>query len=241
MGADAARDGLGAARQGARPASIAASASSAARPTPSRARSWSGFRARSRPAPRSATWRWSGGSRWARGGRADRRPLPPRGRAGASRGRSNVVVAGYAIETPRLLLNSACPQFPDGLANSSGLVGTHFMTHSGPGVWATFEEEIRWYKGPPNMAVTEHWNYTDDGKDFHGGYAFMSQGPLPRRLGAGAGDRQRGLWGMELRARDAEIQPHGRLRARRRDRAARRRTASSWPTRTTSTACASRA
>src|SRR3546814_20231257 len=34
----------------------------------------------------------------------------------------NVVVAGYAIETPRLLLNSANSEFPDGLANSSGLV-----------------------------------------------------------------------------------------------------------------------
>ena len=32
----------------------------------------------------------------------------------------NVVVAGYAIETPRLLLNSATDRFPDGLANSSG-------------------------------------------------------------------------------------------------------------------------
>jgi choline dehydrogenase-like flavoprotein len=34
----------------------------------------------------------------------------------------NVVIAGYAIETPRLLLNSARDRFPDGLANSSGLV-----------------------------------------------------------------------------------------------------------------------
>ncbi len=32
----------------------------------------------------------------------------------------HVVVAGYAIETPRLLLNSACPDFPDGLANDDG-------------------------------------------------------------------------------------------------------------------------
>ena len=69
---------------------------------------------------------------------------------------------------------------PHGLANSSGLVGTYLTTHAGPGVWATFDEEIRWNKGPPNMAVCEHWNYADAGKDFHGGYAFMSQGPLPR-------------------------------------------------------------
>jgi choline dehydrogenase-like flavoprotein len=34
----------------------------------------------------------------------------------------NVVVSGYAIETPRLLLNSANGRFPNGLANSSGLV-----------------------------------------------------------------------------------------------------------------------
>jgi choline dehydrogenase-like flavoprotein len=30
------------------------------------------------------------------------------------------VVAGYAIEAPRLLLNSASSKFPDRLANSSG-------------------------------------------------------------------------------------------------------------------------
>jgi len=110
----------------------------------------------------------------------------------------NVVVAGYAIETPRLLLNSACSQFPHGLGNSSGLVGTHLTTHAGPGVWATFDEEIRWYKGPPNMAVSEHWNYTDRGKDFHGGYAFMSQGPLPRAW-AQTLVTERRLWGDKLR------------------------------------------
>ena len=91
----------------------------------------------------------------------------------------NVVVAGYSIETPRLLLNSACPQFPDGLSNSSGLVGKYLTIHSSPGVWATFEDEVRSWKGPPNMAMSEHWNYTDEGKEFFGGYSFMSQGPLP--------------------------------------------------------------
>ena len=109
----------------------------------------------------------------------------------------HVVVAGYAIETPRLLLNSACPEFPNGLANDNGVVGTHLMTHSSPGAWGVLDEEIRSYKAPPCMAGTEHWNYRDEGKDFHGGYAFMSQGPLPidwaQTLAA------RGLWGMKLR------------------------------------------
>jgi choline dehydrogenase-like flavoprotein len=111
----------------------------------------------------------------------------------------NVVVAGYAIETPRLLLNSATPQHQDGLANSSGCVGAYLTTQSGPGVWATFEEDIRWNKGPPNMAVTEHWNYEDAGKDFHGGYAFMSQGPLAREWGQTLAT-SRGLWGAELQS-----------------------------------------
>lgn len=110
----------------------------------------------------------------------------------------NVVVAGYAVETPRLLLNSATSRHPQGLANGSGLVGKRLMVHAGPGVWATFDEEVRWYKGPPNMAVSEHWNYHDPGQDFHGGYAFMSQGPLPRHW-AQVITTQRGLWGEDLR------------------------------------------
>ncbi|HLH92252.1 MAG TPA: GMC family oxidoreductase [Xanthobacteraceae bacterium] len=114
----------------------------------------------------------------------------------------HVVVAGYAIETPRLLLNSASPQHPQGLANSSGLVGKCLMTHSNHAVWGVMEDEIRWYKGPPSMAVTEHWNYEDRGKDFHGGYAFMSQGPLPADH-AKALVSNTGLFGMELRQRMA--------------------------------------
>lgn len=109
----------------------------------------------------------------------------------------HVVCAGYSIETPRLLLNSACSAHPDGLANSSGLVGKRLMVHTNDAVWGTMEDEIRWYKGPPGMAVCEHWNY-DDNKDFHGGYAFLSQGPMPgdyAKLLASA----RGLWGMALR------------------------------------------
>ncbi|MFP3707972.1 GMC family oxidoreductase [Paraburkholderia tropica] len=108
----------------------------------------------------------------------------------------NVVVAGYAIETPRLLLNSANGRFPDGLANRSGLVGKYLMVQLNQAAWGTMDEAIRWYKGPPSLALTEHWNYTDRGKDFFGGYCYMSQGPLPVVwAGTQAG---RGLWGDAL-------------------------------------------
>jgi len=108
----------------------------------------------------------------------------------------NVVVAGYAIETPRLLLNSATTQFPDGLANSSGLVGKNLMVQTNQAVYGTMDEDIRWYKGPPSLSLSEHWNYNDKGKDFDGGYCFMSQGPLPKAWSASQNGR--GLWGEQL-------------------------------------------
>ena len=110
----------------------------------------------------------------------------------------NVVVAGYAIETPRLLLNSANAKFPHGLANSSGLVGKYFTVQSNQAVWGNSKKEIRSYKGPPSLAITEHWNY-DDNKDFFGGYSYMSQGPLPQ-LWSNTNLSGRGLWGESLLA-----------------------------------------
>jgi choline dehydrogenase-like flavoprotein len=110
----------------------------------------------------------------------------------------NVVVAGYAIETPRLLLNSATDRFSNGLANSSGMVGRYLMTQANQAVWGISEREIRSYKGPPSLALTEHWNY-EDNKDFFGGYCYMSQGPLPQ-LWASVQANARGLWGERLMA-----------------------------------------
>jgi choline dehydrogenase-like flavoprotein len=109
----------------------------------------------------------------------------------------NVVVAGYAIETPRLLLNSANDEFPDGLANSSGLVGKNLMAQLNQAAWGQVDDEVRSYKGPPSLAISEHWNYEDKGKDYFGGWSYMSQGPLPitwaKSLAGG-----RDLWGQAL-------------------------------------------
>ena len=110
----------------------------------------------------------------------------------------HVVVAGYSIETPRLLLNSACPPCPDGVANSSGLVGKYLMVHANHGVFGEMDDEIRWYKAPPCLAVTEHWNYADQEKEFPGGYLVASQGPLVREWGVKVAVTK-GLWGMGLR------------------------------------------
>jgi choline dehydrogenase-like flavoprotein len=109
----------------------------------------------------------------------------------------NVVVAGYSIETPRLLLNSATSRYPNGLANSSGLVGKYLTVQSNQAVWGFKDQEVRSYKAPPSLALTEHWNYCDEGKDFFGGYAYMSQGPLPQ-LWSNTLLSGQGLWGEKL-------------------------------------------
>jgi choline dehydrogenase-like flavoprotein len=108
----------------------------------------------------------------------------------------HVVVAGYAIETPRLLLNSASGRFRDGLANSSGLVGRNLTVQANQAVWGVMTEEVRGYRAPPSLAITEHWNYADEGKDFFGGYCYMSQGPLALEWGRLVA--KRGLWGQPL-------------------------------------------
>ncbi|HLX62989.1 MAG TPA: GMC family oxidoreductase [Planctomycetota bacterium] len=58
-----------------------------------------------------------------------------------------VILAGHAIETPRLLLLSANTTFPNGLANSSGLVGKNFMSHPTWQVFGTFDEPVNAFKG----------------------------------------------------------------------------------------------
>jgi choline dehydrogenase-like flavoprotein len=109
-----------------------------------------------------------------------------------------VVVAGYAIETPRLLLNSESALFPEGFANSSGLVGKCFMVHSGHQVFAKFDERINQYKAPPGLALTEHFNRTIPDADFICGYTIETVGPHAADFAARV-TTARGFWGDELR------------------------------------------
>jgi choline dehydrogenase-like flavoprotein len=109
-----------------------------------------------------------------------------------------VVVAGYAIETPRLLLNSACSGFENGLANSSDCVGRYLMAQAGNVVAGRFDEPVRMYKAPPAHALTEEFYETDPRRDFARGFAIQTVGPLPiafaRQLAT-----SKGAWGWGLR------------------------------------------
>ena len=55
--------------------------------------------------------------------------------------------ASAGMETPRLLLLSSCGAFPQGLANSSGLVGRGLLSHPTWQVFGTFDHPINAYKG----------------------------------------------------------------------------------------------
>ena len=90
-----------------------------------------------------------------------------------------VVVAGYAIETPRLLLNSACSRFPDGLANDFDLVGRYVMVQGAAQTAGRFGEEVRMYKAPPPEVSTEAFYETDPSKDYKRGFSIQCVGPLP--------------------------------------------------------------
>jgi len=90
-----------------------------------------------------------------------------------------VAVAGYSIETPRLLLNSTSRRFPHGLANGNDQVGRCVMVQGAPQVAGRFPQEMRMYKAPPPEICSEQFYETDITRGFDRGFAIQTVGPLP--------------------------------------------------------------
>ena len=81
-----------------------------------------------------------------------------------------VAVAGNAIETPRLLLNSQSSQFPQGLANSSGHVGKYYMRHATGTVFAVFDKPVHMYRGTAQSGIIMDEAGHNPKRGFAGGY-----------------------------------------------------------------------
>jgi choline dehydrogenase-like flavoprotein len=81
-----------------------------------------------------------------------------------------VAVAGNSIESPRLLLNSASSQFPDGLANSSGQVGKNYMRHTTGSVYGIFDKPVHMYRGTTMAGIIRDEARNDPSRGFVGGY-----------------------------------------------------------------------
>jgi len=65
-----------------------------------------------------------------------------------------VVLCANGIGTARLLLLSASERHPNGLANSSGLVGKNLMLHPNCAVFGYYDEELESWRGPAGSAVS---------------------------------------------------------------------------------------
>jgi choline dehydrogenase-like flavoprotein len=108
-----------------------------------------------------------------------------------------VAVCGYAIETPRLLLNSTSGRFPDGLANAYDQVGRYVMVQGATQVAGRFADELRQYKAPPPEISSEQFYESDPSRGFARGFSIQTVGPLP--IGWAEHVLADGHWGHALR------------------------------------------
>ena len=105
-----------------------------------------------------------------------------------------ICVAGNAIETPRLLLNSSSNLFPDGLANSSGQVGRNYMKHMTSTVFAIFDKPVHMYRGTAQSGIVMDEARLDTKRGFVGGYQMEL---LPQGLPSFAQNIVPGAWGRD--------------------------------------------
>jgi choline dehydrogenase-like flavoprotein len=80
-----------------------------------------------------------------------------------------VIIAANGAETPRLLLLSTSPRFPDGLANSSGLVGRYMMWNAHADTFGVFEHQLNEYKSVQATRIIHDFYDTDPARGYYGG------------------------------------------------------------------------
>jgi choline dehydrogenase-like flavoprotein len=103
-----------------------------------------------------------------------------------------VFVCCYAIETPRLLLNSG------DLANSSGQVGRNLMVHSGPIVYGRFDQPVNSFITPPVGIFTRDPYPSNDARGFRRGYLLNTYAQFPINFGHSLTSANPDLWGEDL-------------------------------------------
>jgi choline dehydrogenase-like flavoprotein len=108
-----------------------------------------------------------------------------------------VVVAGYSIETPRLLLLSATNRYERGLGNDHDQLGRNLMVQGAPQTAGRFSDEIRMYKSPPPEVSTEAFYETDPTKPYKRGWSVQTVSPLPITWAEHV--TAQGHWGTTLR------------------------------------------
>jgi len=87
-----------------------------------------------------------------------------------------VVLAAWSAQNPRILLNSANAKHPNGLANSSKLVGKYMMAHHIAGTWALFDEDITPHMGTVGAQFMSYDRYPKTSYENAFGSSFIAVG-----------------------------------------------------------------
>ena len=117
-----------------------------------------------------------------------------------------VLLAGYTYENVRMLLLSKSSPFPNGLANNSGQVGRHYMTHhTAATVTALFPFDLNnWYGLPAQGVAVDNWaddNFDHSGLDFIGGgnlWVYSDRRPISAAIMSTFGEAP--TWGSRWKA-----------------------------------------
>ena len=107
-----------------------------------------------------------------------------------------VVLACNGIGTPRILLNSSSSRFPDGLANSSGMVGKNLMFHPYASIEGVFDEALDGGMGPHKSICSQEFYETDLSRGYLRGYTLeMRRGRAPVSAALGGNSSGQIPWG----------------------------------------------
>lgn len=112
-----------------------------------------------------------------------------------------VVLCANGAESPRLLLMSTSNRFPDGLANSSGLVGKHFMFNGAALTRGEFEHEVNGHRGPVVSRVSHQHYELDPALGLVGGGGFDFRFDVPAMLMALELPATGPMWGRAFKQR----------------------------------------
>jgi choline dehydrogenase-like flavoprotein len=111
-----------------------------------------------------------------------------------------IILCCNGAETPRLLLMSGSGLFPNGLANSSGLVGKYLMFNGLSSASGVFEHPLNEYKSVMATRVLYDFYDSDQQRGFYGGGALDARAFVYPALFALVGlPRDAPAWGAEYK------------------------------------------
>jgi choline dehydrogenase-like flavoprotein len=114
---------------------------------------------------------------------------------------SVVVLAAWAAQNPRLMLNSATDKHPKGLANGSGLLGKYMMAHFASGTWALFDEDVQNHMGTVGAQYMSYDRYGKTSQKGTFGSSYITSGSALKTSDlSGFANARIDLFGPELHA-----------------------------------------